>query len=211
MQEPSASEKRKRRINIATSFVSLLGLAVIDFGVFLYLPQYSTWAVVGTAALLAIYHPWWRHGIDKSKYDKILMDGQWLFVKKNSWRPVWVCESCNKITIDQIETGQMLPCRNCGHENESFLPNFWNGTDAVIETDRDRPRWVIVSDEAMRRRESASRSTLTVSTPTVRPSLAGETLPISSTKFCRECGAKMLRESTYCEECGSDESYDTDQ
>jgi len=157
MQEPSASEKRKRRINIATSFVSLLGLAVIDFGVFYYLPQYSTWAVVGTAALLAIYHPWWRHGIDKSKYDKILMDGQWLFVKKNSWRPVWVCESCNKMTIDQIETGQMLPCRNCGHENESFLPNFWNGTDAVTETDRDRPRWVIVSDDLMGRRESASR------------------------------------------------------
>jgi hypothetical protein len=37
MQEPSASEKRKRTINAVTGFASLLGLVVIDFGIFHYL------------------------------------------------------------------------------------------------------------------------------------------------------------------------------
>jgi len=31
---------------------------------------------------------------------------------------------------------------------------------------------------------------------------SGKAQPVPSTKFCRECGVKIPRDSTYCEECG---------
>jgi hypothetical protein len=71
----------------------------------------------------------------------------WVSVKKDSWRPVWTCESCGKIATDQTEAGQMLPCRNCGHENESFGPHLWRGKCADMAYD------VVVNDEGMRGRQ----------------------------------------------------------
>jgi hypothetical protein len=185
-----------------------MALAIVDLGVFMYLPQYSTWAVVGSAVLLSLYHPWWRPRIDKSKHDRIFMNGQWRMVKKDSWRPVWVCESCNKAAIDQIETGQMLPCRNCRHENETFGPNLWygEGPDGL---------YVIGNTNAMQQRESGSKtqktqpraidvltsSSTSITQRSLRPS--GALARTSSTRFCRECGAKIPRDSRYCEECGT--------
>jgi hypothetical protein len=43
-----------------TNILSLLGLGTLLFVTFVYFPQYSLWAVVGSSALLALYHPWRR-------------------------------------------------------------------------------------------------------------------------------------------------------
>jgi len=166
MQEPTASEKTKQVINTLGNAVSLLGVAIVDFCVFAYLPQYSTWAIVGTCVLLALYHPWWQHGPKRSELDKLRRTAngitQTRLIARNSWRPVWACQSCNKPGIYQTKTGQMLPCLSCGHENDSFGPNLWfgRGTD-----EKGRPTWLIVSDDLMRQRESGSRTKQIASPP----------------------------------------------
>jgi len=135
------------------SVVSLIGLAIVLFTVFRYMPQYTMWAVVGASALLALYHPWWKGGTPRSKCDGVFMGAGfgttgWATVKKDSWRPLWFCESCGHAAIEQTKTGQMLPCRDCGHENESFGPNVWRGKCA------DSPHHVTINDDLMRKRLS---------------------------------------------------------
>jgi hypothetical protein len=130
--------------------VSLLGLIIIVFAVFLYMPQYEYWlALLATAALFVAFRPWQTL---PSKCDRVFMgagSGGWVRVKKDSWRPVWTCESCGKLAIDQTESGQMLPCRACRHENESFGPHLWCGELADM-----KDTGVVVNDEVMRVRQA---------------------------------------------------------
>jgi hypothetical protein len=42
------------------SILSLCGIMVLMIFVYNYLPQFTMWAVIGSSALLALYHPWWQ-------------------------------------------------------------------------------------------------------------------------------------------------------
>jgi hypothetical protein len=122
------------------SILSLLGLAVVDFGVFYYLPQYSIWAVVGTAALLALYHPWWQPKRAKTMWELEVerLAKEYRPPKSKSWKE-WLSQPI-------------------GAKKEATHPS--------------QP------EEPPKR----------------------EAMP---TKFCRKCGAKILRDSIFCEECGA--------
>lgn len=61
LSQPLGSARREMKIKqTLASILSLSGVTITLFAVFLYMPQFSIWAVVGASALLGLYHPWWQ-------------------------------------------------------------------------------------------------------------------------------------------------------
>jgi hypothetical protein len=180
----SAAKSRTLR-----SILSLLGLAVVDFGVFYCLPQYSIWAVVGTAALLALYHPWWQPKRAKTMWEleverlakEYHPTPRFLAAGFGSWTR---CSRCGRQAIDVYQDEPV--CWECSDRFDVARP----------PKSKSWKEWLSQPIGAKKAAEATQTSQ-----PEEPPKR--EAMP---TKFCRYCRATIPRVSKFCEECGASTS-----
>ena len=60
----------------------------------------------------------------------------------------------------------------------------------------------VLSRQVVVRSHTESEGSLRFASKTEPARTSGKAQPVSPTKFCRFCGAKIPRDSTFCEECG---------